>query len=231
MYTYSSRCLSTGDIQSPIACIHCHPRISNFLVVAFTDGTLLSFSPLSSTEPISQTSLSIPEACPLSICFGSGVGSDQFALYVLYSTGDIGIVFPFAIEGYQLPIKAYASLIKEGHNELNEWLYSWEQCNEKCMRSVLCRKADMPFVVVKQLDVKGELLDVKGKPLEVHSKPLDASGKPLEVNSKPFDYTSKQLSTPNIQLGTADKQPANSPKQSGNLPSTYYHSGRIQMSL
>ena len=241
---FISRCLSTGEIQSPIACVHCHPRLSNYMIVVFCNGSLLSFSPLSSTEPISQTSVSIPEACPLSVCFGSGIGSDQFALYVLYSTGDVGIEMPFYIEGYQLPMKAYASLIEEGHTELNEWLYSWEQCNEKYMRSVSSRQMGMPFVIMKQSEVDGKPLDVVGKQPNVTSKQfgvngkqLDVNGKQLDVNGKQFGVATKQLSVAgkqlsvtNKQLGVSEIQPDISLKQSDNLPSTNrFQSGQIRM--
>lgn len=60
------------------------------------------------------------------------------------------MVMPFPIEGYQLSLKNYISLIEEGHGELNEWLYSWEQCSENCIRSVSSSHVDMPFVVAKQ---------------------------------------------------------------------------------
>ena len=232
-----SRCLSTGEIQSPIACVHCHPRLSNYMIVVFCNGSLLSFSPLSSAEPISQTSVSIPEACPLSVCFGSGIGSDQFALYVLYSTGDVGIEMPFCIEGYQLPLKAYASLIEEGHTELNEWLYSWEQCNEKYMRSVSSRQVGMPFVIVKQPEVDGKPLDIIGKQPDVTSKQFGVNSKQLDVNGKQFgvagkqlSVANKQLSVTNKQLGVSEIQPDISLKQSDNLPSTNrFQSGQIRM--
>ena len=207
------------------------------MIVVFCNGSLLSFSPLSSAEPISQTSVSIPEACPLSVCFGSGIGSDQFALYVLYSTGDVGIEMPFCIEGYQLPLKAYASLIEEGHTELNEWLYSWEQCNEKYMRSVSSRQVGMPFVIVKQPEVDGKPLDIVGKQPDVTSKQFGVNSKQLDVNGKQFgvagkqlSVANKQLSVTNKQLGVSEIQPDISLKQSDNLPSTNrFQSGQIRM--
>ena len=151
---------------------------------------------------------------------------------------------PFCIEGYQLTLKTYASLIEEGHTELNEWLYLWEQCNEKYMRSVSSRQVGMPFVVVKQSELRDKLLDVirkqpnmASKQLGVNNKQLGATGKQssvngkqLSVNDKQLGVAGKQLSVTNKQLGAAGKQPNIPLKQSDNLSSTnHYQSGQIQM--
>ena len=134
-------------------------------------------------------------------------------------------------------MKAYASLIEEGHTELNEWLYSWEQCNEKYMRSVSSRQVGMPFVIVKQPEVDGKPLDIVGKQPDVTSKQFGVNSKQLDVNGKQFgvagkqlSVANKQLSVTNKQLGVSEIQPDISLKQSDNLPSTNrFQSGQIRM--
>lgn len=89
-------------------------------MVAFQDGTLYVYNPLSSLKPVMELTVA---RNPLDVCFGSGVGSDQFCLYVLDASPCISIVTPFPIVGYELPFDAYAKLLRKGH----AWLLSWEE--------------------------------------------------------------------------------------------------------
>ena len=76
----SCRSLELNKSDSSIVCVRCHPRITDCLVVAFQDGTLYVYNPLSSLKPVMELTVA---RNPLDVCFGSGVGSDQFCLYVL----------------------------------------------------------------------------------------------------------------------------------------------------
>lgn len=116
----SCRSLELNKSDSSVVCVRCHPRITDCLVVAFQDGTLYVYNPLSSLKPVMELTVA---RNPLDVCFGSGVGSDQFCLYVLDASPCISIVTPFPIVGYELPFDAYAKLLRKGH----AWLLSWEE--------------------------------------------------------------------------------------------------------
>lgn len=121
------RKLSLPEEESNIACVCCHPTISGVLLVALQNGHILSYSPLLSVEPRIDFFLPSREVYPLSMCFGSSLGSDQFSLYLLLNNCEIMTVFPLPLEGYRLPFPEYCSILKEEKKEVNDWLYTWKR--------------------------------------------------------------------------------------------------------
>ena len=138
------------------------------------------------------------------------------------------MVMPFPIEGYQLSLKNYISLIEEGHGELNEWLYSWEQCNENCIRSVSSSHVDMPFVVAKQ-----SIMGTKQSTTDTERSTTDT--KQSVGNSKQPVVSTNQAGMSTNQAGVGIKQPNEATKESDTVTlsassiSNQYQSGQIKM--
>lgn len=138
------------------------------------------------------------------------------------------MVMPFPIEGYQLSLKNYISLIEEGHGELNEWLYSWEQCSENCIRSVSSSHVDMPFVVAKQ-----SIMGTKQSTTDTERSTTDT--KQSVGNSKQPVVSTNQAGMSTNQAGMGIKQPNEATKESDTVTlsaspiSNQYQSGHIKM--
>ena len=68
-----------------------------------------------------------PAIAPLSFSFGCNNGGDQFALYISYENGFVGLMNPLPLEGYSLSKQDLSSLWKDCTLSLRNWLSTWSE--------------------------------------------------------------------------------------------------------
>lgn len=115
-------------IDVEIQCVKCHPRLPNCFFVLLRDGTFLHYNPFTQKKPLREVSFSLsgfPSVLPISFSFGCKKDCDQFALYISYSNGFIGLLNPLPIEGYSLSKEEFSSLWKESPQAIRDWLGTW----------------------------------------------------------------------------------------------------------
>ena len=127
-----NREIGITEKSKSIVCVKCHPRLSSCFCILLDDGTFLQYDPYIQRKPIGKTSLTLteyPSVAPLSFSFGCNKGSDQFALYITYENGLVGLINPLPLEGYSLSKLELASLWKDCPLPLRNWLNGWNETN------------------------------------------------------------------------------------------------------
>ena len=131
-------CLFTGrDVElscrkEPIVEVICHPRLSGVFVVLYKNCTLDVFITSEKAHLLYTTSVKLdtyPHVTPLCCRFGSSSGSDQFSLYVVYSTGAIALQKIIHLPHYFLTREAMKSLNTRDPS-LFSWFCTWRKIDE-----------------------------------------------------------------------------------------------------
>lgn len=127
MVTASNVKLS-GKTESIVQVV-CHPRLSGVFVVLYKDCTLDVFNVTDQACLLYTMSVRLdsnPHVSPLSCSFGSSSGSDQFSLYVAYTTGVIAIQKIMHLPRYVLKREAMQELTSRDPS-LVSWFCTWEK--------------------------------------------------------------------------------------------------------
>ena len=115
-----------------IASVVCHPRISGIFVILQKDGTIGVYDMSQGIHPVYSTGIKIPSlslASPLTCSFGSDCGTDQFSLYVSYSTGHIVLVKMLPLPNYFLSSDD-VDRMSEQDPSMRPWLQSWKTVDD-----------------------------------------------------------------------------------------------------
>ena len=130
--SFTRRDVELSCRKASIVEVICHPRLSGVFVVLYSDCTLDVFNTSEKAHLLYTTSVKLdnhPHVTPLCCNFGSSSGSDQFSLYVVYSTGEIALQKIIHLPRYFLTREAMKTLYKRDPS-LFSWFCTWRKIDE-----------------------------------------------------------------------------------------------------
>lgn len=139
--------LKLDHSNSSVIYVQCHPRIPDCFYVLLNDGSLLQYNPFIQKKATSDVSLLLsqhPAVHPLSFSFGCENGNDQFALYISYSNGMIGMINHLPVSGYSLSKESFSKLYRNSNQSTREWLNTWSV--GECMYQESCPVSEIVIV-------------------------------------------------------------------------------------